>query len=118
MEVLSESRQELLLRGLIAQQNIIEFEMELIASHPDFDQMAGLVGGFSELMDFDPDITMEDLSEREVFVTTITTDILRGQSVRAVRALIDDYEQKAMDDEMFGHDGDDVFDESKSRDWL
>jgi len=105
MEVLSDSGQELLLRGLIAQQNVIEFEMELIASHPDFDQMAGLVGGFSELMTFDPDIMMEDLSEREVFVTTITTDILRGQSVRAVRALINDYERKAMDEEMFGDDG-------------
>ena len=88
---------------------IIELETELIISHPDFEQIAGLIGGFSELMTFNPEIMMKDLAKREVFVTTITTEILRGKSVRAVRALINDYARTAMDVSMFGDD-DDIMD--------
>ena len=42
IEGLSESEQGCLLAGLISQQKIIEFETELIISHPDFEQIAGL----------------------------------------------------------------------------
>ena len=109
IEGLSESEQGCLLAGLISQQKIIELETELIISHPDFEQIAGLIGGFSELMTFNPEIMMKDLTKREVFVTTITTEILRGKSVRAVRALINDYVRTAMDVSMFGDD-DDIMD--------
>ena len=66
---------------------------------------------------------MEAMTEREVFVTTITTDILRNKSVRAVRALIEDFEAALVDgDEMdddaaFGAAGD-SYDGSETRDWI
>ena len=123
MEILSEGEQTCLLGGLISQQKILEFEMDLIASHPDFEQIAELIGGFSQLITFDPGIMMEAMTEREVFVTTITTDILRNKSVRAVRALIEDFEAALVDgDEMdddaaFGAAGD-SYDGSETRDWI
>ena len=123
IEGLSESEQGCLLAGLISQQKIIEFETELIISHPDFEQIAGLIGGFSELMTFNPEIMMKDLAKREVFVTTITTEILRGKSVRAVRALIEDFEAALIDgdevddDAVFGVAGD-SYDEGEGRDWI
>ena len=119
IELLSESERGCLLAGLVSQQKILEFEMEMIASHPDFEQIAEYVGGYSELLTFDPAIMLEALTEREVFFTTTTTDIVSNRSVHAVRAVIDDFVQASLDedDDLLPGDDDASFFGEEGRDW-
>ena len=93
LDKLGSDQQTCLLKGLAAQHEMLDFELTAILSHPDLDELGEFAGELSDMIHFEPLTMLQAMSEREVLFTNLAADIVHNKSIRAVRALIRDFEE-------------------------
>jgi hypothetical protein len=88
---LNDEERRVLVTGLSAQTKMLNFENQLILSHPDAQPLAELVEGITELLDLEPSIRLQVMIDREIFYSQIIYDIEANRSVKKLRLLITEY---------------------------